>query len=143
MPELSEIRGDELRAALRDIVFSDPVQMEKLNSIVHPRMKRWAVSSAARLRNGAATGIWVLEGALIYELGLDVLLDLVIVVSDTPERCARRISERDGVSTGVALQRWNFQMSLDEKEATSDIVIANHGSKADMGRAIGSIFARM
>jgi len=143
MPELSELRGDDLRSVLRDIVFDDPHEMEKLNSVVHPRMKRWAISSAARLRNGADNGIWVLEGALIYELGLDALLDLVIVVSDTPERCARRISVRDGISTGEALKRWSFQMSLAEKEAACDIVITNQGSEDDMGRAIRSIFVRM
>ena len=141
-PELLRLRGDSLRSELRRTVFSDPVEMDRLNSILHPRMKRWAAISAAKLRL-LGTGIWILEGALIFEMGLDSLFDLVMVISDTPERSAKRVAERDGITVEEALIRWDHQMSLPEKESAADIVIRNSGTEDDIRGVIGSIFARM
>lgn len=141
-PELLRLRGDSLRSELRRTVFTDPVEMEKLNSILHPRMKRWTAISAAALRS-AGPGIWILEGALIFELGLESFLDFIIVVSDTPERSAERVAGRDGITVEEALARWENQMDLAEKEAASDLVLRNSGTEDDIRGAIRSIFARM
>ena len=115
----------ELRTELGRIVFDDEKKMTLLNSVLHPRMIRWVAASSAAL--GSSSGIWILEGALIYELGLHRYMDCIIVVADSAERSAERLSLRDGISSDYALKRWAQQLSIDEKVARSDYVVYNSG----------------
>jgi dephospho-CoA kinase len=140
-PDLLGLQGPALRGELGRTSFSDPVLMEAVNSVLHPRMQGWARSAAVRL--GTLPGLWVLEGALIVELGLAPLLDRLIVIRDTLERCAARVSIRDGVSEAETALRWRRQLPLETKASMADWVIDNTGDKADMRTRIVSIFAGM
>jgi dephospho-CoA kinase len=140
-PDLLRLRGTELRRELGRTAFSDPALMDAVNSVMHPRMLGWARTSAARLRT--LRGLWVLEGALIVELGLAPMLDRLIVVRDTIERCAARVTARDGVPETETALRWKMQLPLETKASMADWVIDNAGSKADMRTRIDSIFAGM
>jgi dephospho-CoA kinase len=71
------------RKKLGALVFSNRRALERLNEVVHPalaeRARRWI--EEVRKKNGAG----VLEGALVYELGLDAALSGVVVL-DAPFR---------------------------------------------------------
>jgi len=140
-PDLLRLRGPELRRELGRTAFSDPALMDAVNAVMHPRMQGWARAAAARLRT--LPGLWVLEGALIVELGLAPMLDRLIVVRDTLERCAVRVSVRDEVPETETALRWERQLPLESKASMADWVIENNGSKADMRTRIVSIFAGM
>jgi dephospho-CoA kinase len=139
--DLLELRGPVLRRELGRTAFTDPALLDAVNRTLHPRMQGWARMTAARAR--VLPGIRVLEGALIVELGLAPLLDRLIVIRDTLERCAERISDRDGVPVTETALRWRSQLPLETKASMADWVIDNTGGKDDMRALIVSIFAGM
>lgn len=130
--EMAGMTPSELRSTLSGMVFDDSDHLHSLNSVLHPRMVRWVRMAARRARD--LGGAWVLEGALLFELGLGDLFDRTIVVRDTFERCARRLWTRDGIPPGVTRRRWDSQMGLDRKASMADHVVEN-GSDPDYLKA--------
>ncbi len=132
---------NRIRRELGRVVFDDPQKLAILNSILHPRMIRWACVSSAVLRS--SSGIWILEGALIYELGIDRYLDRIIVIEDTPWRSAERLALRDDISPEYALKRWRRQLPMDEKIKRADHVVHNSKSKDYLRQQILNIFEEL
>ena len=139
--DLRTLRGPDLRKELGRTAFSDAGVLEAINSVLHPRMQgivRLAASAARK-----APGIRVLEGALLIELGLAPLMDRLIVVRDSLERCSARVAARDSVALEETSRRWRSQLPIDDKASMADWVVDNSGSKDDMRTSIVSIFASM
>jgi len=137
-PELSALRGTVLRRALSADAFTDRSVLHAIEAALHPRMVRWARCAAATART--LPGIRVLEGALLVELGIAPLLDRLVVVRDTPERCAARAADRDGVDAATIALRWSHQLPMEAKAAMADYVVENDGGKDDLRDRIVSIF---
>ncbi len=135
---LQAMNEDEIRSELGSMVFDDPQKMAVLNSILHPRMIRWASTSAALMGN--SRGIRVLEGALIYELEIDRYLDYIIVIEDTADRCAERLAARDDISEEYALKRWKRQLPINTKVSRADYVVRNSKDPDYMKQQILNIF---
>lgn len=140
-PDLKYIPAVELRASLSHIAFKDPNTLMEINRIIHPRMKRWASISASALR--ASGGIWVLEGALLCELGINHLLDVLIVIRDTKERAVARAAVRDNTSVEIVHARWRNQMALEAKIELSDFVIDNDSDLHSLQVKTSVIFEKL
>lgn len=115
------------RKALAHIVFGDKAQLSVLNSITHPFIIALAGERIA-LAHKQGASIVLLEAPLLFETGLDRLVDQVIVVATTEETQIRRLMARDGLSVGEARQRMAAQMPLAEKIRRADHCIDNNGS---------------
>ncbi|HPF33077.1 MAG TPA: dephospho-CoA kinase, partial [Candidatus Sabulitectum sp.] len=85
-------------------------------------------------------GIFVLDAALLFELGMDTLADFTVTVRDTMERSVARIVERDGLTEGTALGRWRSQMDIHEKCARSHFVIDNRKTTTVLHNIATDIF---
>jgi len=134
----------EFRRMVGKRVFADSGSRRRLESILHPRMRRWAHISAGRLHD--RRGLWVLEGALVLELGLGELADVIVVVSDTLQRCRLRAAARDGIDPATVEARWAAQWSIRRKESLADVVVANSegvGRLLARSRALYSELSRM
>ncbi len=125
-PDLISMSGPELRAELSHYAFARPDIMEAVEAVLHPLMKRWTFLSRSLLGNREE--VWVLEGALIFELNLDGLLDSVVLVSDTEKRSCKRLEKRDGIGRDIVSARWARQLPLGRKKRLADHVIENSGS---------------
>ena len=137
-PDFNHLDRESIRAELRKIVLNDAKAYAILNSVLHPRMIRWAVHSAKILRK--LKGIWVLEGALICELGIHELLDYLIVVQDSKQRSISRVSARDNISLEDAAKRWEVQLPIENKSTIADAVVNNSGELDYMKQQILTIF---
>ena len=127
--------GDEVdRAELGKLVFADARKLAALNAVVHPLMRAWARDGMEK-----ADGLLAVEGALLYEMGLDEPCDAVVFV-DAPERLRveRRKRER-GWDGAELVRRERTQMPPDEKSARADRRISNHGSEEDLESVVISI----
>jgi dephospho-CoA kinase len=133
-----EMESSELRKVLSGRVFSDPEELLKLNDIMHPRMRKWVFDSAGKL--SGTGGIWILEGALIYELGLDGILDWVILIRDTEKRCMSRLAERDGIDGRQVTARWDGQLDMSEKVSRAQYVVENSAGLDYLKQQVLSIF---
>ena len=109
-------------------VFSDPAQLEILNSLVHPATIRdgeqWMQSKA-----GSAPYA-IREAALIFETPSAGHLDFVIgVYAPLPLRIHRTM-QRDHLTREEVLQRMSYQIDEEIKMCLCDAVIHNDGQQA-------------
>ncbi len=130
--------GDEIdRNELAKLVFSDQGRLARLNSIVHPLMRNWAREGAER-----AEGLVVLEGALVYEMGLESLCDAVVFVSTPRDVRLERVRARGWDAEELA-RRECAQMPSREKSARADRSVTNDGSEEELGKKVNSILEDM
>ncbi len=138
MPALSEIRdefgpdyilekGTLNRRALGRLVFSDPEALRRLNGIMFPKLVK-----AAKERLDEVFGqheLLAVDAAVLYQAGLDKLVDKVIAVTAEEEVRTARIMERDKLTYEEALARISGQGELDEiARRSADLVIENSGT---------------
>lgn len=102
------------RKALGARVFGDEAARERLNAIVHPKVRD---EEARRAAAHAASGgtVLVTDAALLVETGVHLRFDRLVVVHCPPEEQLRRLMRRDGLSTEAARARVAAQMPIEEK----------------------------
>lgn len=116
------------REKLGKIVFDNPVLLQKLNSITHPRIMEFFKEEMQRLKAQKPDSIIVFEVPLLYETHMDRICDEVWVVWVDRETQIERLCSRDSISREDALKRIEAQMPLDEKARRAKVVIDNRHS---------------
>ncbi|MGB4530104.1 MAG: dephospho-CoA kinase [Bacillota bacterium] len=126
--------GSLNRRALGRICFSQREQLEKLNAIMHPRIKRKIESLISELKSGAISGsvssvpdAVVIDAAVLFESGLHELTDVVIAVIADPKVQVQRLIARTGLSEEEAWERVRAQWPAEEFARLSDFVIDTTG----------------
>ncbi len=117
--------GPMERAYVAGRVFADHALLRALNGIIHPRVIAEIEKRVLALTQGQRRPYVLVEAALIYESGMDKLLDQVIVVDADEETRVRRVTERDGVGRDAVLLRMAAQLPAARKAALADFVIRN------------------
>jgi dephospho-CoA kinase len=131
------------REALARRVFADPAELEALNAILHPRIRRrMARRIAAARRDPAARGI-VVDAAVLLEAGWDDLCTHLVFVSAPEERRLERVSAQRGWGRRTWMQREKSQISLDKKAAKCDYTIDNCSSVSRLREQIRQLFHRI
>ena len=123
--------GSVDRKKLADIVFSDEIELKKLNAIAHPNiLRRIATEKADPL---------VAEMPLFYEIGAQELFDKTIVIYTPLEILLKRLAAR-GKSESDELKRINAQ--ADERTLTkaADIFVDNSGSLSELRAKVTEAF---
>jgi dephospho-CoA kinase len=125
------------RRALGDIIFGDPRARERLNAIMHPRIRALAEARTAQAPAGAVV---VEDLPLLVETGQVSRFHLVVVI-DAPEaqRIDRMVRLR-GMTPEAALSRLRAQLGPDERNAAADVVIDNAGSEAETLAHLGALW---
>lgn len=120
------------RKAMAALVFADPGARRRLEAITHPAVRRAMAEETARL---AAAGhpLAFYDTPLLYEVGLERLLDSVVVVWAPRDVQRARVCARDGLSPAEADARLAAQLPIDEKAARADFVVENAGTPAELG----------
>ncbi|UOQ73436.1 dephospho-CoA kinase [Hymenobacter cellulosilyticus] len=124
-PEAFDASGQPNRTYLAQVVFKDPEQLARLNSLVHPRVghdfEQWAQTQQA------AGAIYVIkEAALLYESGSYQQLDKIITVfAPQPVRQARVLRRDPHRTPDDILAIIGKQMSEEEKLSRADYVLRN------------------
>ena len=123
--------GDEIvgadgtidRAVLGGKVFGEPGAMTKLTDIVWPGIGALAVAAIEEAR-AAGAAVAVVEAAVLFEAGWEVLVDEVWVITVPPAVARQRLMDRNGFSAEEADKRIASQISNAEREARADQVIS-------------------
>lgn len=111
------------RKAVAAAVFSDKSKLAELNSLIHPRVMDDFESWCAE-RNDEPLVFF--ESAILYEYGLDKLMDAVVAVYLEREERIRRLVERDRCPVEAIEARMRNQMPDEEKAMRADYVILNY-----------------
>lgn len=129
------------RKALGRLVFADRDALRRLETILHPRIRRAARDRLADIR-AAEAAVAVVDAALLLEMGMDRLCDRIAVV-DVPEGVQlQRLMQRDGLSRSEAMQRVQAQMTRAERLARADDVIDNSGTPRALGARVDALLAQ-
>lgn len=115
-------RGKIKRKALAKIVFNDKEKLNKLNSIVHPKVKQHFKDWANIHKDEKFV---IKEVAILFETNGHLECDKVILVTAPQDIRLKRVMERDKLSEEAILARMKNQMPEEEKITKSDYVIHN------------------
>jgi dephospho-CoA kinase len=113
------------RAALAEIVFRRPGELERLNALLHPRIRKLAADRESCARPGQPI---VHVVPLLFETGYDSLVDKSVLVAAPLEERIARIVERDGMSGSEARARVAAQIAPEAARTRADYVIENDGT---------------
>lgn len=127
------------RKALAAIVFEDPHELDSLNAILHPRIRRRIEERIAAIGSDASIPAAVLDAAVLLEAGWDDLCThLVFVDAPAPDRCRRTVKHR-GWDRKMWQDRENSQISLDNKRNRCDYSV-NSSSVSRLHKRIRELF---
>lgn len=107
------------KKALADIVFKDKEKLEKLNSIVHPKVLEMFLLWK---KNYQAPYV-ILESAILFEIGWDKYFDETICISTPKDIAIERALKRDNVSRQEIEIRMDSQFSNEDKCKRADYII--------------------
>lgn len=114
------------------LVFASKAALDRLNSIVHPALKR-IVAEKCRELAGAGHKLAVIDAALIAEDGKkEAWLDgLIVVISSRDIRLGRLVNLR-GMTPDQANGRIDAQTPPETKAPIADWVVENNGTLAQL-----------
>ena len=128
---------------LARIAFSDEIKTTRLNKIVHPQMVSSIINLIEQARESRKYPVIVIDAALIYELTLEHMFDVVVVVSCRMQNRIERIKSRDKLSHKEISDRIQKQLPIEEKMNWADFVIENNGSLEDLKKESRQIYQRL
>lgn len=123
------------RAALRQIVFTDPVQRQRLEAITHPRIAQ----EILRQLSVSLSPYTVLVSPLLFESGQHRFAQRTLLI-DAPESAQRqRAAARDKVSEDQIAAIMSAQMSREERRKRADDIVMNDGDPAKLHAALEAL----
>jgi dephospho-CoA kinase len=126
------------RSALAERVLDEPAALRRLEAITHPAVARERAAFLAAHRDAPLV---VLDIPLLFEKGLEQLVDKVAVVSADPEIQRLRTLERAGMSPEKYLRILSHQLPDSEKRARADFVIPTDVSMDETRASVRRIVA--
>jgi len=119
--EIIQSDGNLDRAALRQIIFTDPVQKQWLESLLHPLIRDWIVQQLQ-----ASTSPYViLESPLLFETDQYQLVDKTVLVDVPVELQIERACARDDNQADQIQRIIDAQLPRQEKLSRADLVLDN------------------
>jgi dephospho-CoA kinase len=137
--DILQADGEIDRRKLGAIVFSSREQLDKLNSIVHPRMYRMLQEMLKGFSENGAKVV-VLEAAILIEADWLSLVDEVWAI-EVPESVAvERIKIRSGLEEDDIRKRLRSQLTNEDRSKKADQIIDNSGDVDELRRKIDDIW---
>ena len=131
------------RGKLGAVVFADRKKREILNGIVHPAVLAEWRRRLAEIEKERADAVVLSDIPLLIEVGLEKMVDLVLLVCVPPEAQIRRLMARNGYSREEAESRVAAQMPIAEKIPRADIVIRNEGPVEETAREVDRVWKEL
>ena len=134
--------GSLNRAAMRAVAFSNEVDREALNAIVHPAVKqlRDQLVEEARRRGDAVV---VAAIPLLYEAGLERDYDRIILVDAPDDVRLSRLVHRRAIGAVEAQRMMAAQMPAAMKRARADVVIENESDLKALRRTVERVWREL
>ncbi|TVX92350.1 dephospho-CoA kinase [Paenibacillus agilis] len=124
------------RKRLGQVIFQDPVERRALEQITHPTIRKQMISQMQQYELEEPKRLVVVDVPLLYESGLDELLQEVVVVYVPPAVQLERLKQRDQLTDEEAHKRIHAQMSLEEKRERADWIIYNDKDRTETERQV-------
>jgi len=131
--QLVELFGEDIytpqgldRSSIAKLVFEKKESLAQLTAIVHPVVKEdfnnW-------IENHKTEKLLFIESAILFESGINVLVDKVILMTAAREIRLARVVKRDGTAPELVSARMANQLPDEDKIARVDFVIHSDDNK--------------
>ena len=141
--EILQEDGSIHRKKLATRVFSNPVEKDLLNRILHPRIKREINRRIKGIGQKGPKAIVVIDAALLVETGYYLNVDKVVVVTSTKKQQIERLRRRDQMDQEMARGIIDSQICGEERIKVADIIIRNEGSRMQTERKAKEVFEEL
>ncbi|ABN63392.1 dephospho-CoA kinase [Shewanella baltica] len=136
--EILTPEGELDRAKLRQRIFSHPKEREWLNQLLHPMIRQEMLAQVEK----ATSAYVIMVVPLLFENGLDRLVNRTLVVDISPELQINRTVKRDNVDASQVNNIISSQCSRSEKLARADDIIDNQGEISTLKREVLALHQR-
>jgi dephospho-CoA kinase len=131
--------GNLDRAALRHKVFEDQSDLDVLNEIVHPEVRRLRAKAVAEAKaRGDRVVVNVIP--LLFERHLADEFDTIILVDAPRSVRLERIVRDRGIDEAEGMKMIAAQMPADLKRARADYVIENAGTREELENEVERVW---
>ncbi|MGB5064881.1 MAG: dephospho-CoA kinase [Candidatus Competibacter sp.] len=124
------------RARLRERVFADPAGRQRLEAILHPRIRTVVWERIAAL---TAIPYCLVVIPLLAETGMTDLVDRVLVVDAPEAEQIRRVMARDRIDAIQARAILAAQARRDARLALADDILENDGDFVELDRRVTAL----
>lgn len=141
--EILQEDGSIHRKKLATRVFSNPVERDLLNRILHPRIKKEIDRQIKGIGQKGPKAIVVIDAALLVETGYYRDVDEVVVVTSTTKQQIERLRRREQMAKEMARGIIDSQITGEERIKVADIIIRNEGSRKKTERKAKEVFEEL
>ena len=139
-PDVLTAEGELDRPAMGARVFADDAARQRLESIVHPRVRARAADIEAAAPRDAVV-VHVIP--LLVETGQGDAFDEVVVVDVPPEVQTERLVRARGMTPVQVAARVAAQASREDRLAAATHVVVNDGTPEQLREAVEKLWARL
>lgn len=123
--------------------FSNKLNQEALNGIVHPYVLEAHEKAVDEIRQKESTDFYILDAPLLFESGFDQRTDYTLLVYAHMKIRLNRSLKRGNLSRNEILRRMDLQMPEEEKLELADFVIENNGTENELREATLKVFSQI
>jgi dephospho-CoA kinase len=124
--------GNLLRTKLREIIFSNPDEKAWLEKLLHP-----IINAEIRQQLAVASSDYsILSSPLLLETQQHLLVHRILIVDTSEEVQMQRAMKRDNNNPELIKAIMNSQISRQERCASANDIIQNHGSIAELSAQV-------
>lgn len=131
------------RKKLARISFQDEDHQLRLNAVIHPYIFEEFYSQFESISTSGKYPLFVVDGALIYESGIDQHLDYILVVTSTLKHRMERALRRGNLTRENIMKRMDLQWGNEEKVSMADFVIRNDETEQELKQQIKGIWTQL
>ena len=132
--------GNINRVNLGKLVFNDKNGLERLNKLVHPKVKSVLDEKIKFLKKSGFNGLVIALVPLLIEAGMADDFDAVVVVTADEQNRIQRVLERDNLTEHEVKLRIKSQIEDNQRVKYADYVIDNNGSLTETKSQVNKIY---
>lgn len=125
------------RPKLGKIIFADEAERKKLESIMHPLIRKEIQHFFASKKE--EENIVFVSVPLLFEAKFDDLFDKILLICADDEIREKRLTQRNELTPEMAKNRIAIQMSQDKKKPMSAYIVFNNSSIEDLKLQINAL----
>jgi dephospho-CoA kinase len=115
--------GELNRSRMGELVFADPDARQKLEAILHPRIRQAFTDQVAVFLQADPKAVIVYDAPLLLEVNADLEVAKVVLVQVPRAVQVDRLMSRDNLSQEQAMQRIDAQMAPELRRARADEIL--------------------
>tara|TARA_Y100000294_G_C8515145_1_gene320502 strand:- start:205 stop:798 length:594 start_codon:yes stop_codon:yes gene_type:complete len=131
------------RVKLAKVSFQDEYHQMNLNSIIHPHIFEKIDDEFDKISSKNKASFFMVDGALIYESGLDTHLDYIIVVTAKLFIRMERSIKKENLSREDIMRRIDLQWPCETKVRMADFVIHNNTTEKVLKEQVKEIYDKL